>query len=79
MILKMFIDDYLVSLVEGHVAELNVRLARPTAPPVMNDEDEHLGVSGGEGGGDHSRIPDSKSSRDENSRSPFHVVSHRFR
>ncbi|GAB5591427.1 hypothetical protein Unana1_06327 [Umbelopsis nana] len=80
MILKMFIDDYLVSLVEGHVAELNVRLARPTAPPVMNDEDEgHLGVSGGEGGGDHSRIPDYKSSRDENSRSPFHVVAHRFR
>lgn len=76
MILRMFVDDYLVSLVESHIAELNVRLARPTAPPLEDEDQEH---SGGEGADDHSQMPDSKSSREQSFQSPFHIVFHKFR
>ncbi|KAG2188816.1 hypothetical protein INT44_003955 [Umbelopsis vinacea] len=79
MVLKMFVDDYLIALVEGHIAELNVRLARPTAPPLGFDDERQSGVSDGKGTGDPSDWPDSKSSRKDDTKPPFNIVFHRFR
>ncbi|KAI8577741.1 hypothetical protein K450DRAFT_250604 [Umbelopsis ramanniana AG] len=79
MVLKMFVDDYLIALVEGHIAELNVRLARPTAPPLGFDDERQPGVSDGKGAGDPSDLPDSKSSRRDDTKPPFNIVFHKFR
>jgi hypothetical protein len=80
MILKMFVDDYLIALVEGHIAELNVRLARPTAPPLdLEDEMRPPGGSDRKTSGDYSETPDSKSSRTNDTKPPFNIVFHRFR
>ncbi|KAH8556172.1 RFX DNA-binding domain-containing protein [Umbelopsis sp. PMI_123] len=80
MILKMFVDDYLIALVEGHIAELNVRLARPTAPPLdLEDEMRPPGGSHRKTSGDYSETPDSKSSRTNDTKPPFNIVFHRFR
>lgn len=79
MTLKMFVDDYLIALVEGHIAELNVRLARPTAPPLGFDDEKQPGVSDRKGAGDPPDLPDSKSSRIDDTKPPFNIVFHRFR
>ncbi|KAM3586387.1 Transcription factor rfx3 [Umbelopsis sp. WA50703] len=77
MVLRMFVDDYLISLVESHIAELNIRLARPTAPPI--EEEGRTEVSDGESANSLAHTSKPKSPSSPSSKPPFHIVFHRFR
>ncbi|KAG2182579.1 hypothetical protein INT43_007510 [Umbelopsis isabellina] len=71
------LDDYLISLVESHIAELNIRLARPTAPPI--EEEGRTELSDGECANELAHTTKSKSPSSPTSKPPFHIVFHRFR